>query len=139
MKIRMFALAGATVAGLAGVALAAPSSPPPAKTLVVFFDFDKARLTGEGEKVIGDAARAVNDDGYGQVTLTGHCDAVGTEPYNDELSARRAEVVRDELVRLGVLGSLISFEGRGTRNPLVRTGRGVREPQNRRVVIDLGS
>ena len=135
MKICALALAGAIAAGASAAAFASE----PATTLVVFFDFNKARLTHEGERVIGRAAQAVQDDGYVQVTVTGHADTVGTEPYNFELSVRRAEAVRDELVRLGVHGRRISFEGKGTRNLLVRTGPGVREPQNRRVVIDLGS
>ncbi len=50
-----------------------------------------------------------------------------------------ARSVSDELVRQGVAGRSISFSGKSFHNLLVQTGRGVREPQNRRAVIDLGS
>jgi outer membrane protein OmpA-like peptidoglycan-associated protein len=45
--------------------------------------------------------------------------------------------VAAELVRLGVPQDAISTEGRGFSDPMVPTGPGVREPQNRRAVIDL--
>jgi outer membrane protein OmpA-like peptidoglycan-associated protein len=51
------------------------------------------------------------------------------------LSLRRANAVKDSLVREGVPASAITVIGRGESNPLVPTGDGVREPQNRRVEI----
>jgi outer membrane protein OmpA-like peptidoglycan-associated protein len=41
------------------------------------------------------------------------------------------------MVRLGVPGDAITTEGRGFSDPMVPTGPGVREPQNRRAVIEL--
>jgi OmpA-OmpF porin, OOP family len=43
------------------------------------------------------------------------------------------------MVREGMDGSSIAIDGKGFHDPLVPTGPGVREPQNRRAVIDLGS
>jgi hypothetical protein len=56
------------------------------------------------------------------------------------LSLRRANTVKDSLVRNGVPASAISVIGKGESQPLVQTADGVREPQNRRVeiVIDGG-
>jgi len=42
------------------------------------------------------------------------------------------------MVRQGVDGATISIEGKSFHDPLVSTAPGVREPQNRRAVIDLG-
>jgi outer membrane protein OmpA-like peptidoglycan-associated protein len=42
------------------------------------------------------------------------------------------------MVREGLDGSAIAIEGKSFHDPLVPTGPGVREPQNRRAVIDLG-
>jgi hypothetical protein len=42
------------------------------------------------------------------------------------------------MVRQGLDGSGIAIEGKSFHDPLVPTGPGVREPQNRRAVIDLG-
>ena len=51
------------------------------------------------------------------------------------LSLRRANSVKNELVRQGVPADAIAVIGKGESNPLVATGDGVREPQNRRVEI----
>ena len=53
--------------------------------------------------------------------MIGHTDRVGAVPYNDTLSLRRAERVRDELVKVGVASERIRVEGRGEREPLVQT------------------
>jgi outer membrane protein OmpA-like peptidoglycan-associated protein len=55
-----------------------------------------------------------------------------------KLSVARAQSVKDEMVREGMDGSTIAIEGKGFHDLLVPTGPGVREPQNRRAVIDLG-
>src|SRR6185295_6666253 len=50
--------------------------------------------------------------------VIGHTDRVGAVPYNDTLSLRRAERVRDELVKVGIAADRISVAGRGEREPL---------------------
>jgi outer membrane protein OmpA-like peptidoglycan-associated protein len=73
------------------------------------------------------------------ITVTGHTDTVGSNRYNQALSERRARAVRNEMIRLGMNVGDIETIGRGFRDPLVPTRPGVREPQNRRAVIDLGN
>ncbi|MDP1748828.1 MAG: OmpA family protein, partial [Reyranella sp.] len=66
---------------------------------------------------------------------TGHTDTSGPEAYNMALSLRRANTVKDALVREGVPATAITVIGRGEAGLLVKTADGVREPQNRRVEI----
>jgi OOP family OmpA-OmpF porin len=65
--------------------------------------------------------------------VVGHTDTSGSNAYNDKLSVRRAEAVRDALVANGVQSGAISLEGRGESDPLVSTADGVPEERNRRV------
>jgi outer membrane protein OmpA-like peptidoglycan-associated protein len=108
-----------------------------AKTYIVFFDFNKSNLTAEAQAVVAEAAQAYKATGSVKIDVIGHTDTVGSASYNQSLSERRAASVAAELVRLGVPQDSIATEGRGFSDPMVPTGPGVREPQNRRAVIDL--
>jgi outer membrane protein OmpA-like peptidoglycan-associated protein len=116
-----------------------PPPPPPTRTFIVFFDFNKSNLTAEAQAVVTEAVKSAKANGIVRVLVTGHTDTVGSDSYNQGLSVRRAESVKDEMQREGMDGSSISIEGKSFHDPLVPTGPGVREPQNRRAVIDLGS
>jgi len=72
-----------------------------------------------------------------RIGVTGHADRSGSDAYNMALSLRRANAVKDQLVREGIPASAITVVGRGESQPLVQTADGVREPQNRRVEIVL--
>ena len=108
------------------------------KTFIVFFDFDKSNLTTEAQNVVGQAVQAAKQGGAVRVLVTGHTDTVGSQAYNQGLSERRAAAVKAEMVRLGLGADEITTLGKNFSEPLVATGPGVREPQNRRAVIDLG-
>ncbi|MFT3810941.1 MAG: OmpA family protein [Micropepsaceae bacterium] len=116
-----------------------PPPPPPvaAKTFIVFFNFDKSDLTPEAQAVIAEAAAAFASTGSVSIAVVGHTDTVGSAAYNLPLSQRRAASVKAGLVANGVPDGAISTDGRGFSEPLVATGPGVKEPQNRRATIDL--
>ena len=116
-----------------------PPPPPPvaAKTFIVFFNFDKSDLTPEAQAVVAEAAAAFKSTGSVSIAVVGHTDTVGSAAYNLPLSERRAASVKAGLVANGVPGDVISTSGKGFSEPLVPTGPGVKEPQNRRATIDL--
>ncbi len=105
---------------------------------MVFFDFDKSNLTAEAQSVVTQAVKTAKENGFVKVMVTGHTDTVGSDRYNQALSERRANAVKDEMVRQGMDPNGIAVTGKSFHDPLVPTGPGVREPQNRRAVIDLG-
>jgi OmpA-OmpF porin, OOP family len=109
------------------------------RTFIVFFDFDKSNLTAEATQVVQQAVQTAKTSGMVRVVVTGHTDTVGSMAYNQRLSERRAQSVKDEMVREGLGANDITTVGRNFSDPLVRTGPGVREPQNRRALIDLGN
>ena len=131
------------VAMLYGQYKFAPPSPPPAPppqsvappSFMVFFDWDSSRLSEASLNVVRQAASAFKSKGAARITATGHTDTSGPEAYNMALSLRRANAVKDALVREGVPAQAIAVIGRGEQGLLVQTADGVREPQNRRVEI----
>jgi OmpA-OmpF porin, OOP family len=122
-----------------GVAAPPPPPPPPPvvspPSFMVFFDWDRSNLSQQALTTIQQAANAFQAKGSARITATGHTDTSGPESYNMALSLRRANAVKDALVRDGVPAQAISVVGMGEKGLLVQTGDNVREPQNRRVEI----
>ena len=106
---------------------------------VLYFDFASAKLSAVARPVITDAAAAIRQTvakgNFSHVKVIGYADTVGTPDGQDRLSLRRANTVRDELVRDGVDPGVIKTEGRGKMEPAVLTGDQVKNPRNRRVRI----
>ncbi|HEY2873644.1 MAG TPA: OmpA family protein [Reyranella sp.] len=128
------------------VKFGAPSAPPPpppsapmaaAPSFMVFFDWDRSNLSQQALNTIRQASDQFKSTGKARITATGHADRSGPDDYNMALSLRRANAVKDALVRDGVPATAISVIGKGETQPLVQTADGVREPQNRRVEIVL--
>jgi len=107
----------------------------PARSYLVFFDWDKATLTDRARQIIKEAADNSNHVKYTRIEVNGYTDTSGTPQYNQGLSVRRADAVKAELVKDGVPVGAITTKGFGETHLLVPTGDGVREPQNRRVEI----
>jgi OmpA-OmpF porin, OOP family len=119
---------------MAPAPVAAPT-PAPARSYLVFFDWDKAYLTERAKSIIKEAADNSTHVSVTRIEVNGYTDTSGKPSYNQGLSVRRAQAVAGELVRDGVPQNVIAIEGFGDTHLLVATGPGVREPQNRRVEI----
>ena len=100
----------------------------------VFFGFDRADLTSEAREILDRLAERARREG---ITIAGHADTAGPGPYNQRLSQRRARAVKSYLMEKGVPEAQIHTEAFGETRPLVETGDGVREPQNRRAAIEI--
>ncbi len=123
-----------------GAAPMAPRAAEPTrapKQFIVFFGFNKSNLTPEAARVVADAAAAAKEYGSASIMVVGHTDSSGSSAYNQGLSMRRSQSVKDGLASNGVPDSMVSTSGRGEAELMVQTGDGVKEPQNRRATIDL--
>jgi len=71
------------------------------------------------------------------VAIEGHTDAVGGDEYNQSLSERRAETVRDYFVQQGIPGASITAKGFGKTQPIAANDTAEGRQQNRRVELVL--
>jgi OOP family OmpA-OmpF porin len=104
-----------------------PPAPPPAPGLqkitlaaTALFDFDKAVLKPEGKaKIDAEVLSKINQVSKLELVLvTGHTDRIGTQAYNQKLSERRADAVRNYLVSKGVAKDKIETLGMGKTQPV---------------------
>jgi len=124
-----------------------PPPPPAAKvidrlTIHVNFDFDKSDIRKVDMAELKKASDFVRKYRGAKVKLEGHTDSKGTEEYNQKLSERRAEAVRQYLIREDACEkAMISATGYGELRPIApnETKDGKDNPEgraeNRRVEI----
>ena len=118
-----------------GAALAAQPARP--VSFVLYFLENRDDLTAESKVTLTRVIDEIAQHPASEIVVIGHTDRVGTTARNDALSLRRAERVREELIKAGVEGTRIRVEGRGDREPLVPTPTQVAEPLNRRVEVNV--
>jgi len=111
------------------------AQPPRPRKFLLYFESGADKLTAESEALLGTILSDLDQFPAGELVVVGHTDRTGSDESNDELSLRRANVVRDILVAKGTAGERVQAVGRGEREPLVPTADGVAEPRNRRVEI----
>jgi OOP family OmpA-OmpF porin len=104
----------------------------------VAFAFNSATLTAQSERELSQVLDAVSHyDQLDTVQVTGHTDSVGTETYNQALSERRAQRVKDFLVARGLDARRITVRGVGETQPVADNRTGAGRAQNRRVDIRI--
>lgn len=92
---------------------------PVTVVLKTFFNFDRFDLSNESRNRLRDVAEKIEQFDVEVIYLRGHADRIGTDQYNQRLSQRRANVVRNELIRLGVDPAKIQVEAFGESEPVV--------------------
>jgi outer membrane protein OmpA-like peptidoglycan-associated protein len=115
-----------------------PPEAPAVVNLWVNFAFDSADLTTDARITLDELAKALRGARLeGKVfILAGHTDAVGTAEYNQSLSERRANAVRDYLVSAGqVLPNRLKAEGWGFSRPM--NADDPKRAENRRVEVKV--
>ena len=106
------------------------------------FAFDSAKLNPNQPK-LDDIANLLNTNtGIDNIVITGYADRIGSAKYNQKLSERRANSVKEYLVAKGVGANRLNAVGKGETNPVVTCNNKKRadlikclEP-NRRVEVE---
>jgi outer membrane protein OmpA-like peptidoglycan-associated protein len=103
----------------------------------VFFGSDKASLTAGGLRSAQKLADVLQQNPTRNVLVEGFTDSTGADPYNQQLSERRGQTVRDALLQMGVGSERISVRGYGESYPVASNDTAANRQLNRRVEIVL--
>lgn len=101
------------------------------------FEFDKADLRQQDRELLSRIAGIILTSHDYTISVNGHTDDVGTDAYNKNLSERRAQAVRDYLVKAGLPAQILTVQGYGKSLPLVRGTSEAARAKNRRVELGL--
>jgi len=118
-------------------AIAIAARPARPVSFLLYFQEGTDEYTAESknafEKIFAEIARRQ----AAEVAVIGHSDTIGRAEFNDALSLRRAERVRNDFVDRGIPTHAVNIAGRGERELIVPTADEVSEPRNRRVEINV--
>ena len=101
----------------------------------VLFDLNRAELKPAGETTVGRLADFMAEYENRRVRVEGYTDSTGAESYNQQLSERRAEAVREALMDRGINRARIEVQGFGEQYPVATNETSAGRQQNRRVEI----
>ncbi len=103
-------------------------------TTAILFDVNTANLKPESFGIIKDIAQVLKENGNVRINITGHTDSDGSDQANMTLSQKRAETVKDALVKeFSIDGEIIETAGKGETQPLGDNKTKEGKAQNRRV------
>lgn len=104
---------------------------------LIFFDTGSSRVTPPAAQILDNTAMAMRQFPEAFLVVGGHADRTGSPDANRRLSCARAMAVRAYLIAKGISAARLIATGYGSDRPLVETGEGVAEPQNRSVEMSV--
>ncbi|WP_232802470.1 OmpA family protein [Alloalcanivorax mobilis] len=99
----------------------------------ILFELDSARLTRSSENTLSRIAQSLQSQTDFRIEVAGHTDSTGSAEYNDILSQKRADSVRQYLISQGVDSGRISARGYGESDPVAGNDSVSGRAMNRRV------
>jgi peptidoglycan-associated lipoprotein len=103
------------------------------------FDFDKSAVRSNETRHVSDIAAYMKQNPSARVGIDGHTDPRGTDPYNQALSERRVNSIRDALVTAGVSGNRIHTGAFGEQRLLCNDSTETCWQSDRRVEVLIGT
>jgi outer membrane protein OmpA-like peptidoglycan-associated protein len=103
----------------------------------VLFDSGSSTLKAGAYQEINRVSQVLTQYPETRIMVAGHTDSDGSEAFNQDLSIRRAEAVRNALVSQGVSAARITTVGYGETQPIADNNTAAGKQLNRRVIVTI--
>ncbi len=130
----------AAAAPVAPAVVPAPVAPVSEKVTFAadaFFDFDKSVLKPDAQAKLTDLVEKTQGVNLEVIIATGHTDATGPTGYNQSLSVRRADAVKNFLISKGIEQNRVYTEGKGETAAVADNATAAGRAKNRRVEVEV--
>ncbi len=101
----------------------------------ILFDFDKTDLKPAAKENIKSLIKTMDENPDTDILVIGHTDSRGTDQYNQGLSERRAQAVKNYAVSIGLNGARMKTQGKSFHEPIADNDTEAGRAENRRVEI----
>jgi OOP family OmpA-OmpF porin len=99
------------------------------------FDFDKSNIKEEFYPTLDEVQAVLKNNPILNVMIEGHTDGIGTAAYNQRLSERRAQAVKEYFVKAGIESHRMNAVGYGLTKPIASNDTEEGRAKNRRVEV----
>jgi OOP family OmpA-OmpF porin len=99
------------------------------------FDFDKYNIKEEFHPRLNKVVEVLEKNPTLKIEIEGHTDSIGSAKYNQALSERRAQAVKDYLVNKGITADRLMPVGYGLTRPIASNDTEDGRAKNRRVQL----
>lgn len=106
-------------------------------TFSVQFPFDSSVVAPEYNAEIKDFAQSMKENPSQTAIISGHTDSTGNDAYNQKLSERRANAVKDAIIEEGVQAERLQAKGYGESKPIADNATKKGRQENRRVEAEI--
>ncbi|TXL13283.1 hypothetical protein BMR05_12250 [Methylococcaceae bacterium HT4] len=103
----------------------------------VDFSFDSTTISEAYAPLFDNAISTLKRNSGLNVQLEGHTDSTGPEAYNQGLSERRAQAVKNHLIENGIAASRLTVKGFGEADPIASNDTAEGRAENRRVGFSI--
>jgi outer membrane protein OmpA-like peptidoglycan-associated protein len=110
---------------------------PASGTLTVRFEHGTSKLSRQALEDLAILSKMVAENPNLKVSVSGYTDSVGDPFKNLQLSAERAKIVGDILIKLHIPAERLEIHGYGSQDPVADNGTEEGRAQNRRVVVTV--
>lgn len=84
----------------------------------IYFQFDSDKLQNQFDKLLDQIASKMEMQSQIKILLEGHTDGIGGEDVNKDLSCRRANIIKDQLIERGINAARIEISCEGKERPI---------------------